>query len=98
MERPYRYILVERQQAVFCVRLRCLHMDETEILGMADELVRLIDAEGCRQMALSLGPGPVECLFSVFLAKLVMIRRLLAERDGRLKICEALPQTIGVFE
>jgi hypothetical protein len=98
MDRPYRHIVVARQQDVFCVRLRHLRMQESDILEMADELVKLIDGEGCRRMALSLGPGPVECLYSVFLAKLVMVRRLLGEREGRLKICEALPQTIGVFE
>jgi hypothetical protein len=98
MERPYRHIVVERQGDVFCVRLRHHRMDESDILEMADELVSLIDKEGCRKMVLSLGPGPVDCLYSVFLAKLVMVRRLLAEREGHFKICEALPQTIGVFE
>ena len=98
MERPYRHLVVERQQDICCVRLRQLRMEEADILEMADELVNLIDQEGCRKIALSLGPGRVECLYSVFLAKLVMVRRLLAEGNGRFKICEATPETIGVFE
>jgi anti-anti-sigma factor len=98
MEGPYHHIIVERQHDISCVRLRQLRMDEADILEMADELVELIDKQPCRKIALSLGPGQVECLYSVFLAKLVMIRRLLAEREGRLKICEATPETIGVFE
>src|SRR5437868_758686 len=98
MERPYRHIVVEQKQDIFCVRLRRSRMDETAILEMADELSDLIDKQACRKMAFSLGPSQVECLYSVFLAKLVMVRRLLAEHDGRLKICDATPETIGVFE
>ena len=98
MERPFRHITVERKNGVFFVRLRRSRMDETDILEMADELVSLIADESCRKMAFSLGPNQVECLYSVFLAKLVMIRRLLGERDGKLKICEATPETVGVLE
>jgi hypothetical protein len=98
MERPFRHIIVERKQDIFCVRLRQSRMDETDILEMADELAGLINDQGCRKMAFSLGPNQIECLYSVFLAKLVMARRLLAEHAGRLKICEATPETIDVFQ
>jgi anti-anti-sigma factor len=98
MAPPLKHIAVERQGDVFCVRL-CKHqMDEPDILEMADEVVALIDKQGCRKMVLSLGPGELDCLYSVFLAKLVMIRRHLTERGGVLKLCEASPETIGVFE
>ena len=73
-------------------------MSETDILEMADEILSLINKDGCRKLVIGLGPGQMECLYSVFLAKLVMIRRLLLEAGGRLKICEATPETIGVFE
>ncbi len=97
MERPFRHIAMERQGDVFCVRLRKHQMDEPDILEMADELLTLIDDQGCRKMVLSLGPGEVECLYSVFLAKLVMVRRYLMEHGGKLKLCEAAPETIDVF-
>ncbi len=97
-ERPYRHIVVERKKDVFCVRLRRHQMEETDILEMADELLSLINDQGCRKMVLSMGPKEVECLYSVFLAKLVMVRRQLAENGGALKISEASPETIGVFE
>jgi anti-anti-sigma factor len=98
MERPYRHILLERQNDVCCVRLRSHRMDETDILELADELGSLISDKGCRKMALSLGPGQIYCLYSVFLAKIVTLRRLLTEQDGRLAICEATPETIEVFD
>ena len=98
MERPYRHLVLEQKQDICCVRLRQSRMDETDILEMADEFSILINDQGCRKMALSLGPNQLECLYSVFLAKMVMVRRLLAEHDGRLKICDATPETLGVFE
>jgi hypothetical protein len=98
MDRQYRHVTVERANDVCCVRLRRHRMSETDILEMADEILSLINKDGCRKLAISLGPGQVECLYSVFLAKLVMIRRLLLEAGGHLKICEATPETIGVFE
>jgi anti-anti-sigma factor len=98
MNRPYRQIVVDRKGDVYCVRLRHHRLDEPDILEMADELLRLINGEGCRKMVLSLGPGDVECLYSVFLAKLVMVRRTLVEHGGQLKISDARPETIGVFE
>jgi hypothetical protein len=98
MERPYRQIVVERKQDVHCVHLRNDQMEENDILEMADELSQLIKDQGCRKMIFRLGPGEVDCLYSVFLAKLVMVRRYLAECYGRLKISDATPETIGVFE
>jgi hypothetical protein len=98
MRRPYRHIVVEPKEDISVVRLRSHRMEETDILEMADEAVDMITRQGCRKMALSLGPDQVDCLYSVFLAKLVMIRRTMAEAGGRLKICDATPETIGVFE
>jgi anti-anti-sigma factor len=98
MDRPFKRITVERQGDVFCVRLRKHKMDEADILEMADEMLNLINEQGCRKLVLSLGPGEVQCLYSVFLAKLVMVRRHLVERGGALKLCEASPETIGVFQ
>ncbi|HLN30773.1 MAG TPA: hypothetical protein VK395_23745 [Gemmataceae bacterium] len=98
MEHALQHIAVERQGDVSCVRLRRRHMEEADILEMADELLSLIDGQGCRKLVIHLGPGEIECLYSVFLAKLVMIRRHLLERGGHLKLCEASPETIGVFQ
>ena len=98
MQPPYHHITVEHQNGVCCARLRRHQMDELAILEMADELMNLIDKQGCRKMVLNLGPRPVECLYSVFLAKLVMIRRHLTELGGALKLCEASPETVEIFE
>ena len=49
-------------------------------------------------MVFSLGPGALHCLYSVFLAKLVMCQRLLRERGGAMKLCDLTPEVRGVFE
>jgi hypothetical protein len=94
----YRHINVARDKDAFTVRLRHHHMTEIDVLELADELMALIREEGCRKMALALGPGRLQCLYSVFLAKLLMVRRSLAEQGGKLVICEATPETVGIFE
>lgn len=65
---------------------------------MADELVELVIDEGCRKLALSLGPKEPQFLYSVFLAKIVMVRRRLHEVGGTLKICYATDNVKSVFE
>ena len=83
MKRPYRHIDVERQKDVFCVRMRKRKLDETELHEFIDEVLSLIHDEGCRKMALSLGPGSPECLYSIFLAKLFTVRKRLIEAGGK---------------
>jgi anti-sigma B factor antagonist len=98
MQGEFQYIAVDRQGEVVCVRFRRTQMSETDILEMADELLTLIDQQGCRKLVLSLGPKELDCLYSVFLSKLVMVQRHLVECGGALKICQASPATIEVFE
>jgi hypothetical protein len=98
MKNIFQQIKVERDQGVYCVRLVHDRMEESDILRFADEMVGLVDDPDCRKLTLSLGPGRIHCLYSVFLAKLVMIRRRLTEKGGCFAICDATPETIEVFE
>jgi hypothetical protein len=99
MPRPCRHLEVEHIGDVFCVRLSRYDLHEREILELADELVSLIADRGCRRMVLSLGPESPQVLYSVFLAKLVMIRRRLLENGGEpLKLCDTTEDVQGVFE
>ena len=97
MSPPLRYITVDRIGDVACVSLKKHRLTEDEVLQLADEVVGLIDG-GCRKMAICLGPGALECLYSVFLAKLVMFQRVLRERGGALKLCDVTPEVRDVFE
>ena|SRR5207302_4142788 len=98
MERPFRHLDVERQGEVYCVRLRQSRLDETALYEVWDEIYSLIDRDGCRKMVLSLGPEEPQCLYSVFLAKLVSLQRRLQVKGGVLKIADASPDTVGIFE
>lgn len=98
MDRPYRLITVDRSGDVFCVRLRQRQLEEPEVHELAGELLRLIDQDGCRKLALSLGPEPPQCLYSIFLTKLVTVQRHLHAAGGALKICDASPEVVSVFE
>jgi anti-anti-sigma factor len=98
MPRPFRHIAVDRKGDVFCVRLPQRRLTETEVHEAADEMVSLIQDKGCRKLVLSLGPKEPEFLYSVFLAKLVMLRRRLQEAGGAIKICQASENVKSVFE
>jgi hypothetical protein len=95
---PSRFIEVERRGDVFCVRLRRPRLEEPELGELAEELLHLVRDEGCRKLALSLGPRPPEFLYSIFLAKLISLQRNLRERDGELVICQAGPEVRSIFE
>jgi anti-anti-sigma factor len=98
MPRQYRTIAVERADDVCCVRLKHPNMQEPEVHEMADELVSLLEEEGCRKMVLSLGPETPNLIYSVFVAKLLMVRRRLQEQGGTLKLCNASPAVTDVFD
>jgi anti-anti-sigma factor len=94
----YRYVTVERQGDVYCVRLRRARLDEGEIYQLADELIDLCLVQGCRKLALSLGPEPPDCMYSVFLAKLITVQRTLHEHRGEMVLCEVGPAVRTIFE
>jgi hypothetical protein len=96
MSQPYRFIAVERRGDVCCVRLRCTRLEEPEVYELANELLALCD-EGCHKMALGLGPDGPDCIYSVFLAKLMTVQRVLSEKGGALVLCSVSPVTRTVF-
>jgi hypothetical protein len=73
-------------------------MDEKALQELSAEWTSLVEQQGCRQMALSLGPKEPECLYSVFLAMLVSLQRRLAKHGGRLIITDLTPHTRSIFE
>jgi hypothetical protein len=98
MSRTYPHLEVERRPNACCVRLRSHRIAESEIHTVVEELVALARSEGIRNLALSLGPKPPECLYSVFLAKLCWAQRVLGEEGGALILCEVDPMVRSIFE
>ena len=94
----YRHISATRQGDVVCVRLKHTRLEETEIAQLGDEILSLCRQDGCRKLALSLGPETPYCLYSVFLAKLVAIRNALGKLGGQMVLCDVGPNTYDAFE
>jgi len=97
MTRRHSLITVDRKGDVFCVRLRKSQLDESEIYALTEELLSLVSEQSCRKMALSLGPQEPRCLYSVFLAKLITVRRRLLENGGALILYDVAPAVLDVF-
>jgi hypothetical protein len=97
MSQPYRLIDAQPRGDVWCVRLRRARLEEPDVYALADELLALVN-DGCRQMALALGPDGPDCIYSVFLAKLMTVQRVLDEQGGGLVLCQVSPVTHTVFE
>jgi hypothetical protein len=97
MTRAYRHLIVEVRDGVYRVNFRNRRLDEVELADLTDELLGLID-DGCRLLALSFGPEPPLFLYSVFLARLVTLQRMLREQSGSLILCDLKPEVLRIFE
>src|SRR5262245_24065860 len=97
MAQTYRHITFDRRGNVACARLVKNRLEESEIYELFAELSRLAKEDGCPNIALSLGPQTPECMYSVFLAKMISLQRRLQEIGGGLKLCECTPQVIDIL-
>jgi anti-sigma B factor antagonist len=95
MELSHRYIEVERDGDMHCIRFRDANMDEPSIRAMSDEVETLILKDGCRKLIISL--GPLKCLYSVLIARLIKLRQTMATQGGRLRLCDVSPDVMNVF-
>jgi hypothetical protein len=98
MPHSYHHILVERHGGVAVVRLARSRLDEHEIYELSLELIHLAREGGCPRVALCLGPQTPECLYSVFLAKLISLQRRLEALGGGLKLCQCTDQVIEILD
>ncbi len=57
-----------------------------------------IRASGCRHLILNLGPDEPECLYSVFLAKLISLKKRLDRDGGALALASLTPHAQSVFQ
>jgi len=97
MERAFNQLEYLEQDGVFCARVKHQQLKEEDLEELSSELARLVDESGCRRMVHWLGPGDLECLYSVFLAKLINLQRRLEQVGGRLALAETSPNTHDVF-
>jgi anti-anti-sigma regulatory factor len=96
MGRAYQHIDVQVDGDIYTVAFREPRPDDPTVRAGAEEVECLIADDGCRKLIFRF--GPLVCLYSVLIARLIKLRRTLAEHGGRLKLCEVSPQIMNVFE
>jgi anti-sigma B factor antagonist len=96
MARPFQHIDVQVDGDICTVSFRDSRPDDPTVRAAAEEIESLIVDDGCRKLIFRF--GPLACLYSVLIARLIKVRRSLAEKGGRLKLCEVSPQIMNVFE
>jgi len=98
MEMSFHQVDVTKRGDVFCVQLKKRNMTEADLHQFGEEIAELIDDHGCRKLALALGKERLDCLQSMFIGKLNMIRRLLVDQKGHMRLCEIAPLNFDVLK
>jgi hypothetical protein len=97
MNGPFRQLAVDVVGDIYCLRLQQARL----AIGGLEELVADIDkfmaGSQCRNVVFSLGPDEPECLYSVFLAKLVTLQKRLQSAGGGLVLAEASDDVRKIF-
>jgi serine/threonine-protein kinase RsbW len=96
MSSPYRHIQVQQVGDVACVSLHDSQLDDATIRAVTAEIEDLVLRGQHHKVVLSL--GDITCLYSVLIAKLIKLRRLLAECNGTFKLCNLRPEIREVFD
>lgn len=91
----YRHFVLERLGDICVVRLGPQTLEEVQIQEFGDDVLDLIERQGCRRMAIVF--GPLDCLYSVFLGKLMTIRNRMVALGGELRLCEVPELAREVF-
>jgi hypothetical protein len=98
MSHGYRHINIELHDNAVCVRLVRPRLNEPEITQLFTEILDVARSRGCVRVALAMGPDTPDCMYSVFLAKLIGLQRRLKEIGGELKLCECTKQVVGILD
>lgn len=97
MPHTYQFISFERTGDVVCVRLRSPRVEDQQMEDLGAELNRIIDEEKAHKVVVSLGPEEPDCLISVFLAKLISLKRRLDANRGVLALAHVSEHTRSIF-
>jgi hypothetical protein len=81
---------------VASVRLRTSRLEEHEMDVFGDELAALATQIG--KVVMILGPEPPDCLYSLFIAKLITCQRMARKAGGDFVLCDLHPLTFSVFQ
>ena len=97
MDHNFRHIKAEPEESAHCVMFARSRLTEQDVLELGDEIMQLAEEEKCPRIIFDFVSATPECLFSVFLAKLVSLQKKLEEQGGGLHLCNCNPQVISIF-
>ena len=92
----FKLISYEKQGDAICLRFKNLRPSELEIQDAFQEIRKAIQDEKVNKAALSLGPN-MECMYSVFLGKMISLQRQLNDLGGKLAVCHLDGFVVGSF-
>jgi hypothetical protein len=98
MATEFKQLILENHGNVTAVSLRQSRVAPEKLDELLGDLENLVDGAPSNKIALRLGPEDPECLYSVFLAKLVTVQKRLAKSGGLLAIVEASPTVQSIFD
>ena len=96
MARACQHIDVHVDGDIYTVCFREQRPDDPTVRAAAEEVESLMADDGCRKLVFRL--GSLSCIYSVLIARLIKLRRSLAERGVRLTLCAVSPQVMHVRE
>ncbi len=92
----YHYLDISRRDEVIVVRFKDSKLiDDLAIVKVANELYALAAEPDGRRLLLNF--AGVDYLSSMFLSKLLGLKRRLEKKQGQLKLCEICPEVREVF-
>jgi hypothetical protein len=97
MNRPFRQLEVEQVGDIACLRLKQSRLGVGGLEELAADIDQFMDDTTCRSVVFSLGPEEPECLYSVFLAKLVTLQKRLQAAGGGLVLADASADVQKIF-
>ena len=97
MKGPEKLLKVERVGNIHCVHLNASRLEDHQMDDLGAEFAQLVDGDKARAVVLLLGPEDVDCLISVFLAKVLNLQRRLDAVGGKLALAQVNDDIREIF-
>lgn len=97
MSAPYRQLDVEHLDHALCVHIREPKLPLNQLEELLADLDKLVAEVGGAKVVLLLGPHDPECLYSMFLAKLISVQKRLRQAGGALVLAGASEEVKEIF-
>lgn len=98
METSYRYVDFEIEEGVATISLKQNRLTEHEVIELSREILQMANDHDCPRVILDFENKNPQCLFSVFLAKLVGIQKQLEQMGGGLRLCHCNKYVMEIFD